>query len=413
MSRARIVHVIESLGRGGAERLLVDLLARLDRTRFEHHVLYLFPDHALRPEIEALGIDCECLELRSAWDWPRGWLRLRARLAALRPSVVHTTLQKADMYGRLAARSAGVPHVLSTLHECPYHEGVFVDNPGLNRGKYALIQWLDRTTARSINEALIVVSRATQRDVERYFAMPASRIHQIYSGVDFSALERIDPARVEAMRRRLGIPEGVVTLLSVARLVPQKGHRYLLEALAEVRRQGLDIRLLLRGDGPLRAELEARIRQSGLGGSVIWIDAYRRHDEIRHLMALSDVFVFPSLYEGLGIAPIEAMGLGLPCIASRVGPLPEVVPDGRGGLLVPPRDASALAEAIIALAGDPQRRRTMGQEARAHAHAIFDIRQTVARLEAVYDALLGRTVPVAASPRAAQEPALATSGSIP
>lgn len=390
MNRPRIVHLIESLGHGGAERLLADLLAHLDRTRFEHHVLYLFPDHALRPEIDALGIPCECLELRSASDWTRGWLRLRARLAALRPAVVHTTLQKADMYGRLAARASRVATtVLSTLHECPYNPEVYVDNPGLNRAKYALVKQLDRATARWCNDAFIVVSRYTQGNLQRYFGIPDQRLHQIYSGVDLDRFDRIDARRLEGLRQEFGIRSGDLVLVNVARLVPQKGQRYLIEAMASVRARNPRVKLLIRGEGPLRAALQSHIASLELGETVRMIEGYAAHEDVLHLLAVGDVFLFPSLFEGLGIAALEAMALGKPCVACRVGPLPEVVEEGVTGLLVAPQDPAALAGAILRLADDEPARLRMGRAGRARVEALFDLRTAVRRVEAVYAMLTG------------------------
>lgn len=408
----RIAHVIESLGRGGAERLLADLCKRLDGGGFESRVFYLFPNHALRAEIESLGIACECLELRHAWDISRGVGLLAKRLRAFNPDIVHTTLQKADMFGRLAAHRAGVKHILSTLHECPYNPEVFIDNPALNPLKYALIKQVDRFTAQHYNEHFIVVSDFTKQMLQRYFAIADSRITRIYSGVDLSAGENPDAGLLKELRSEFNLlPENIV-LVNVARLAPQKGQRYLLEAMKRVHRDLPQVKLLIRGEGPLRKAWKSFIAEHELGSCVQLVEGRSTHREVLHLMALADIFVFPSLFEGLGIAALEAMARGLPCIASSVGPLPEVVEHGKTGLLVPPRDPAALAEAIAALSRDPHRRLAMGKAARMRAQAIFDIRETASRVGELYRSL---AIPVAASastamPESANASLLAVSG---
>ncbi len=401
----RIAHVIESLGRGGAERLLADLLKRLDKERFESRVFYLFPNHTLRDEIEQLGITCECLQLSSAWDLSRGVGLLSRQLRFFAPDIVHTTLQKADMFGRLAARKAGIRHILSTLHECPYNPEVFIDNPGLNPLKYALIKQLDRFTARNFNEHFIVVSDFTKRLLQRYFGISDERITRIYSGVDVSAGESLDAELLKALRRELGLLPEHIVLVNVARLAPQKGQRYLLEAMKQIHQRLPQVKLLIRGEGPLRQVWKSFIAEHELSGCIQLVEGRSSHREVIHLMALADIFVFPSLFEGLGIAALEAMALGKPCVASNVGPLPEVIEDGKTGLLVSPRDSAALAEAITVLAREPNRRLMMGKQARIRAESLFDIRETAARLEALYQGLANPAV--AATQAKTPEPAAA------
>jgi glycosyltransferase involved in cell wall biosynthesis len=160
----------------------------------------------------------------------------------------------------------------------------------------------------------------------------------------------------------------------------QKGHTLLLQAAAACRARGLALALAIAGEGPLHAELEAQARAAGLGTSVRLLG---RRSDVRELMRACDVFVFPSLYEAFGVALLEAMACGAAVVASRVGGIPEIVEDGASGLLVPPADPAALADAIACLAERPDRRRALGRAARLRAEA-FDIRETVRRLESLY-----------------------------
>jgi glycosyltransferase involved in cell wall biosynthesis len=391
MTRTKIVHVIESLGRGGAERLLVTTLAHIDPARFENHVIYLFPRHDLAPEITAAGWPVTCLEMRGFWDWRRGLGGLRRLLRDLRPDIVHTVLQRADVYGRVAAASVGIRRVVSTLHECPYNPEVFIDSSGLSPFRYGLFKQLDRATARLCNDAFIVVSRATRANLQRYLHVPDPQIRLLYSGIDLEAVDRSNDGLHERIRAELGLLPGVPLLLNVARLFQQKGQRYLIRAMRKVVDEIPDAQLLMRGDGPDRAELQRLIAELGLSASVRILDGYKSHPEILALMRLSDVFVFPSLYEGLGIAPIEALALERPCVASKIGPLPEVVDDGETGVLVPSMDPAALAAALVPLLRDGERARRMGRAGRARVEERFDIRRNVRLLEQGYlDLLAGR-----------------------
>lgn len=392
--RIRIAHVIESLGRvgGGAERLLAATLAHLDTTQFESHVVYLFGHHGLTPEIRKLGVPITCLEMRDFSDWRRGLLDLRRHLRDTAPDIVHTVLQRADIYGRLAAVSAGLRPIVSTLHECPYNPEVFIDNPELSRFRYGAFKLLDKVTARACNDAFLVVSQSTRRNLQRYFSVNPQRVRLLYSGIDLAAVDAA-VGREDAIRRDLGISPRDVVLLNVGRLFQQKGQRYLIQAMRRVVDHAPNVRLLIRGDGADESDLRVLTAALGLQSHVTILDGYRSHPEVLALLRVCDIFVFPSLYEGLGIALIEALASRRPCVASNIGPIPEVIDDGRTGLLVPPMDPAALAEGILALVGDPDRRRQMGEEGRKVVEERFDIRRHVRLLEQAYiDLMAGRWI---------------------
>ncbi|MGH7151860.1 MAG: glycosyltransferase, partial [Planctomycetota bacterium] len=205
-------------------------------------------------------------------------------------------------------------------------------------------------------------------------------------GVNASAIAG-DGSRV---RREFSIPTEAPVAVTVARLDPMKGHGVLLEAAAQVVRTLPETRFLLVGGGPIEPELRAQARGLGLGRSVIF--AGMRSD-VPDLLRAADVFVLPSLddREGFGIALLEAMACGLPIVASRAGGIPEAVPDGSAGTLVPPRDPVSLASAILLLLGDPVRRRALGAEGRRLVEGRFSMGAFVRRTEEFYeDCVRGR-----------------------
>lgn len=366
----RVAHVIETLGVGGAERLVTDVVRRLDRGRFESRVFPLDEPLDLRAEIESAGVAVDPV-LAPPRRRPVACLRgLARRLRQFGPGLVHTHLYYGNVMGRIAARLAGGVSVVTTLHNPDYT--FEARNTMLFRGR----KILDRVTG-SRNAALVAVSRAVAEDFQRHMGWRNIRV--VPNGVDLQAFA---PAARGGAAAEWPAPG--LRLLSVGRLHPQKGHRVLLDAIGRAREAGTPLSLLVAGEGAERAALEAQAGALGLQGQVRL--AGRR--DVHALLASADVFVFPSLYEAVGIALLEAMASGLPVVASRTGGIPEVVEDGVSGILVAPGDAEDLARALVSLDRDPERRRRLGAAARARAEA-FDIRVTVRALEDLYDEVAG------------------------
>ncbi|HXF74030.1 MAG TPA: glycosyltransferase, partial [Actinomycetota bacterium] len=215
----------------------------------------------------------------------------------------------------------------------------------------------------------------------RRLRMPPVEV--LHHGVDPHHLERW--SNPDGVLADLGIPDGVPVVATVANFKIHKGHRHLLEAASIVRRSLPEARFVLAGVGPTEPRVREQAAALGLDGSVVFAGL---RDDAPRIAAASDLFVLPSEREGLPIALLEAMALGRAVVATRIGGIPEVVEEGRQGILVPPRDPAALAEAILALLGDPGRRARMGEEARRRA-ADFDLRRAVRRIEDVYEELLG------------------------
>jgi glycosyltransferase involved in cell wall biosynthesis len=361
----RVAHVIETLGVGGAERLVADVVRRLDRGRFQSRVFPLDGPLDLRGEIESAGVDVDPV-LAPPRRRPVACLRgLARRLWHFRPEIVHTHLYYANVMGRIAARLAGSAPVVTTLHNPDY---TFEARTTM---LFRARRLLDRVTG-SRNAALVAVSRAVAEDYRRH--MGWENIHVVPNGVDLQAFAPGGDDRAAAEW-----PSPGLRLLSIGRLHPQKGHRVLLDALAAARQTGAQLSLLVAGEGAERAALQAQASALGLQGHVRF--AGRR--DVRPLLAAADVFVFPSLYEAVGIALLEAMACARSIVASRTGGIPEVVEDGVSGMLVAPGDAGELARALATLERDPPLRRQLGEAARRRAQG-FDIRLTVRALEDLY-----------------------------
>ncbi len=374
--RIRVLHLVENLGRGGAERRLACDLRWLDRERYEHRVVYLTEDAALRPEIEALGIPVEGLGLRSPRQWALAVLRLSRRLRAWRPHIVHTQVFAADVYGRLCAAITGVPIVLSTIQTMPYVQSL---GPFYSRKR----KLADRWTARLRTDRFIAVSEAVKRAVVESFGAAPSRVVVIPNGVD---LTRFGPRSAERLRAResLGIAPDAPCILHVGRLIPEKNQAALIRAVAALKARLPGIRLAIAGDGPCRIELEQLISALGVGSQVLLLGTRSDIEQLHHA---ADCFVLPSLREGLPLSLVEAMASQLPVIASSIAPHMELIEPGRTGWLVEPHDTARLAETIARVVERPDEAARIAEAGRKEAERRFSAEASAGALQALYDAL--------------------------
>ena len=301
-------------------------------------------------------------------------VKLARLFRRLRIDVVHTHNQAACLYAAPAARLARVPVVVNTRHG----QGA---KPGTRQGRtFAL--------AARLVDAVVSVSKDSAELAAR-LGLSANRIAMIWNGIDTARFPASGPC-----------PDGPAILVS--RLSPEKDIPTLMRAMPLVLRSLPRFRLRLVGDGACRASLEELTAQLGLQTQVEF--AGPSHDVARELRQAC-LFVLPSLTEGVSLSLLEAMSVGLPIVATRVGGNVEVVEDHRTGLLVSPGTPSELAEAIIALASDPERSRRMGLAGRQRVEDCFDVRRMVCDYEQLYQNCLARRLGGA-------QPAAAEAGSI-
>ena len=300
--------------------------------------------------------------------------QLTALMRRERPRIVHTHTSKAGLLGRLAARLARVPAV---IHQP--HGHVFYGYWGAPRT--ALYVALERRAARWTDRIVTLTERGTAEHLARGIGRPG-QYATVPSGVPTAALRAAAPPRAAA-RARLGLAPDAYVVAGLGRLVPVKGFDLLVEALPRLAAEVPSARVLLVGDGPERAALEARARALGVAARLHVTGAT---PEVAAHLAAADVLAAPSRNEGMGRALVEAMALGLPVVATAVGGIPAVVEDGGCGRLVPPGDADALAAALAGLGRDARLRETLGRAAVVRAEA-FSSEVALARMRAVYDAL--------------------------
>ncbi len=349
----RVVHVVPGFGIGGLERMLVDFARRVDARRFEQSFVAIGADGPIGIELAAMGRPVTALAKEDGFR-PALVFRLARLLRERGADVVHTHNAAGLFYGAPAARLAGVKRIIHTRH------GV---EPISGRAMQAL-----RTISLLVDR--IVCVSADNADLAQREGFPARKLDTLLNGVD---LERF-PCR--------GPAPGRSTLL-VARLSPEKDIATLLRAAAILRDRGRPIALHIVGSGPCLAELIALRDELALADTIAF---HGPRVDVREALAAAGLFILPSITEGISLTLLEAMASGLPSVATAVGGNGEVVVDGETGLLVPPSNPGAMADAIDAVLSDPTRAQAMGAAGRRRVEERFDIARTIAAYEALYAA---------------------------
>lgn len=361
-----ILYLIYGFRIGGAEQHLLDLCKALDRQRFRPEIVYFYREEQLLPEFQNAGIPCHFFDAKGKeLNFTEVW-RLSRLIRNLDPDVVHVHLFHASRFGTLAAFLAGVKRIVRTKHS--------VRLPGTRAGKRDMLwnAFLSLTLTRTIG-----VSRAVAKEVKTS--------HVIYNGIDteYFSKKNVDEDRVSYYSHKFGAAESPIIGI-VARFSIYKGHSVLLEAFSELLSDWPDAKLLIAGDGETRSALERHVSQLGLSDHVNFLGMIR---DVREFLAVLNIFVHPSVAEGLGISAIEAMSMELPVVATRVGGLSEVITDGENGILVEPNDSTALSMALDRILRDVRLCERLRHQARKTAVEKFGLKTMVDRYECLYTEL--------------------------
>jgi glycosyltransferase involved in cell wall biosynthesis len=366
-----VVHYTDSNGFGGAEQVMLQLMERLDRTRWRLVLLHHGKPGLARLVAGARELGAE-LRVVPRVSRPRQLGSLPAFIRALRaerPAVFHAHLPAPlnGRYGLLAAAISRVPAVIATAH--------LVDDAPV-RFRFGFSQW-----ATACVDRYIAVSEGVARRMRARLRVPDRKIQVIRNGVEVGGSPRQADPRFRAALA--GDAERPI-VLTVARLDAQKGHAYLLAAAADIP----DALFVFVGEGRERPALEAQARALGVAERVRFLG---HRDDVPDLLAACDVFVLPSRYEGLPLSVLEAMAAARPVVATAIEGTDEIVRHGETGLLVPPAAPSALAEAIRAVLADRALATRMGQAGRARAGREFSMSRMIDEVTGVYDELLERS----------------------
>ncbi len=365
----RLVHFAQE---GDTSGFFPQLARWHDRARFRMCFATLRPMAPwLREFMEGQGVHTFSCECRRRTGLPRACLRLARYLRGQRVDVLHTHLFEPSIVGLTAGVLAGTPLRVSTRHYSDYHTRI--DKKWHVR--------LDRYCTWMSHEVIAVSQHTAEHMIARE-AAPPQKVHAIVNGIDFGRV-KISSAAAPARIRREFAADGAYLLLMVGRMHPEKGYDYLFKAMTKLAR-GLDrpVRALIAGTGPLEERYREQVRSLGCAEAVQFL-GFRK--DVPDLMAAADIVVLPSLAEAFGLVVTEALYLGKPVVATRVGGIPEIVSDGVDGVLIPPADSVALVDAIAGLLQDPERRRRMSGAGRQKVQERFGFEDMVRSYEAIYD----------------------------
>lgn len=363
----RVLHFIESMGRGGAEQLLVTLLPELRKQNVDVSVVVRGGPMELAPELESRGIAVHLLTHRHRWNLV-GAARELASIATREGAVVI----HAHLYFPAVTTALMKILMLNSLPTCvTFHNLAYAgaNRPGIKLTGRRLFA---RVLYRAGFDAFFAVSEAVARHYEKRLAIQMVKV--IPNPVDFAIIKEITAQEMSA----------TADLVLAGRIVPEKGHSDFLEALSQIAKHGLHPSVIIAGDGPLRGVIESQAEDLGVSPQITFTGALAHKDLLR-VIGSAKIAVIPSRFEGFGLVALEAMALERAIIASDAGGLPEVV--GDTAVIFPMGEPSSLAKAIEDLLSDPQRRAKLGAMAAIRAMD-FDLPHVAAKQIAAYRELL-------------------------
>jgi len=374
MKKLRVMEMIDKPSLGGGQTALLLLAENLDRSRFEV-VISSGGDGPLAEEARQKGIAYVPVSLGKRLSL-RPLREITGVLRENKIDVLHTHGGIAGFYGRSAARRVRTPAVVHTLHGIHY---LHYRNPLLRR----LYVFLERKYSRS-TDRLILVCQSDLRQARRHRLAPEEKMTVILNGTDFRP--ELGADGIARRRGELGwLPDRPV-VGTVARLHRQKGVVNLLRAAPQILSTFPEIKIAVVGDGPQSGSLRREAQRLGLEGRLLFLGERK---DAASVMALFDIFVLPSLWEGLPFVLVEAAALGKPIVATAVDGVPEILEDGKTGLLVPPKDPSALADAVIRLLKDKKEAYRLGAMAQTLVPPRFPLRRMIEQTQNLYLDALG------------------------
>jgi glycosyltransferase involved in cell wall biosynthesis len=363
-----VFHLITRLLNGGAEGEMLELVTRMDDFSFIVGYGKEYLDEQVA-SLEAIGVETRSFPLIRHYNpvaAPGGILSVAQFLQSNDVDIVHTHSTEAGIIGRIAARLAGTPIVVHTVHGVPFSEDRC---PVLNR----FILSCERLAAMSTDRLITNTDRIRDAYLERKIGKP-EQYRTIPSGIDVDRFSEATPAG------DLDAPD--TRVLMIARLAEGKGFEILLEAAAELEDA---VHVYIAGDGPLEDWLHEEIERRGLDDSVSLL-GFRR--DVPNLLAATDMLVLPSFREGMPRVITEAMAAGRPVVATNIAGIPDQITDGETGYLIPTGDSDALQRRIRELAVDPSLRERMGEAGRGKARERFSAETMVEQTRSLYDSLL-------------------------
>jgi len=380
MYRPKLLHIIDTLGRGGAEALLVDLLPALQARGFYCEVAALRPPYDLGPTLEHAGVTVHRLNIGSQWNMHRAVGRLTSLARQEQFEVLHAHLFPATYYCAFTKALLPAPRRVVTFHSIDYD--LFPTKNFKRKG----LKLANTILMRHCIDAHVAVSEAVAEHYRRHLSLKSITVIQnaVNANVTRPKIGR------QSIRAQYGFSCDEFLIVMPCRFTLEKGHRYLLDAIELLRARGVRTKILLLGFGPLEAYLVNEIQKRSLADDVK-IHPYVPRNKLMEIIQAADLFVMPSTHEGFPMAATEAMLLGCPVLATSVGGLPELIENGVSGILVNPRDSEALAIGLGRLFSDMELRARLGENGRERVLKKFATDAIVPRWERFYQDIWTKT----------------------
>lgn len=378
--RIKVCHIITKLELGGAQQNTLYTVSHLDKERFEPVLITgrggILDDEARSlPGVKVIFTSklvrrvCPCTD-------SAGLFRLAWHLFRERPDIIHTHSSKAGILGRIAGRLTGVPVIVHTFHGFGFHD----------RQNF-IVRWIyilvERICAAFSDKLIVVAKDNIEKALSRGIGKPG-QYAVIRSGVETSRIKSLTLDK-DAKRKELGIAPGETVITTIGPFKPQKNLADFVSTAAKVAEKNPKCRFLMVGDGDLRPELELQIRSLEMHNKITLL-GWRR--DIPEILAVTDIFVMTSLWEGLPRSILEAMCSGKPVVANSVDGVKEIVQDRKTGYLAKPFDTSGMAKLIAGLTDNAKMRNEMGAAGKAYINAEFDIDHMVRQQEDLYTTLI-------------------------
>ncbi len=372
-SKKRILEFSSCAEIGGTQKEILKLLRHFSREKYEFSLCVLLEHGILNEEADKLDLDHTSLNMRGYWDLS-AWWKLYRFARDRHFDLMRTYGLKADIIGRIVGKMLRIPVNITSVHSTdPWRRWYHV--------------LLDRQTA-GLTDLYLSNSEAGRLAIHQREGIPLEKIFTIPNGIDWQSYEETNSQASETnvrLRKELNIPSGAPVIGSIANLCKMKGHTIIVDALPLIQQAVPEVKCLFAGTDYLHGRIQAYVREKKAENAVIFT-GFRQ--DVPEMCTLLDIYLLPSEWEGLPTAILEAMAMKKPVVASHVGGIPELVVPGETGILIPPHDPQALADAVIHLLKNPGIARKMGQAGYERARRHFSLDDIVARTEAVYDHLI-------------------------
>jgi glycosyltransferase involved in cell wall biosynthesis len=370
--KINVVHLVEELTIGGLEKILAAIVLNLDKNKYNVSVWCLREGGFFADKLVKEGIDVRILHISTSRN-PLSIYKLYKLLKRHKFDIIHTHAYSAGTIGRVSAFLAGVPVIISHNHSVYDYYNKF----------YHLVEWI----LSLVTDRVICISEVVNRFVNKTQMINAGKLITIHNGIDDVC--DVTEKSSSYLKKELGIPINHSVIGTIAHLEEHKGLKYLLEAASLLLASRRDISFLFVGEGALKEKLKKLCVDLKIEKTVIF--AGERNDMPEILFSI-DIFVLPSLREGLPLTILEAMACGRPVIATNVGGIPEAVKDGENGILVYPKDPEALYRAMNELLGDREKREKMGRIGKRMCDESFRAQTMVEKIEDLYDFFINKKV---------------------